>query len=108
LADAFRDAAARLRITLGDIAARIDHINSTPVDGLDSKDVIDVQISVADEDGLELVDMPTPTTLPATSSSSQQRNGHGRSAVMRETPTRRSLRDGHRADARSGRSCGAT
>jgi GrpB-like predicted nucleotidyltransferase (UPF0157 family) len=46
---AFRDIAGGLRDTLGDIAVRIDHVGSTSVPGLASKDVIDVQVSVADE-----------------------------------------------------------
>jgi GrpB-like predicted nucleotidyltransferase (UPF0157 family) len=46
---AFRDIAGRLRAVLGDIAVRIDHVGSTSVPGLASKDVIDVQVSVADE-----------------------------------------------------------
>ena len=46
---AFRDIAGGLRDTLGDIALRIDHVGSTSVPGLASKDVIDVQVSVADE-----------------------------------------------------------
>jgi GrpB-like predicted nucleotidyltransferase (UPF0157 family) len=50
---AFREVAARLRRELGDLATRIDPVGSTSVEGLDSKDVIDVQISVADEPGLE-------------------------------------------------------
>lgn len=43
---AFREVAGRLRITLGDRASRIDHIGSTSVPGLASKDVIDTQVSV--------------------------------------------------------------
>ncbi len=53
--DAFRDVAGRLRMTLGDSASRIDHIGSTSVPGLASKDVIDTQVSVerdADLDGV--------------------------------------------------------
>ncbi|MEV6138835.1 dephospho-CoA kinase [Nocardia sp. NPDC051990] len=39
---------ARLRVACGPAAARIDHIGSTAVPGLPAKDVIDVQITVAD------------------------------------------------------------
>lgn len=56
--DAFRDVAGRLRMTLGDEASRIDHIGSTSVPGLASKDVIDTQVSVerdADLDGVARV-----------------------------------------------------
>jgi GrpB-like predicted nucleotidyltransferase (UPF0157 family) len=38
--------AAGLRMALGDLAVRIDHIGSTAVPGLAAKDVIDVQITV--------------------------------------------------------------
>ena len=65
--DAFREVAGRLRLTLGDNASRIDHIGSTSVPGLASKDVIDTQVSVerdADLDGvardLEAVGWNTP------------------------------------------------
>jgi GrpB-like predicted nucleotidyltransferase (UPF0157 family) len=50
--DAFRDAADRLRMALGESAHRIDHIGSTSVPGLASKDVIDIQVSV--EHGTDL------------------------------------------------------
>jgi GrpB-like predicted nucleotidyltransferase (UPF0157 family) len=39
--------ASRLRHGLGDLAVRIDHIGSTAVPGLAAKDVIDIQITVA-------------------------------------------------------------
>jgi GrpB-like predicted nucleotidyltransferase (UPF0157 family) len=44
--DEFRRIAADLRAGLGDLALRIDHIGSTSVAGLDSKDVIDIQVTV--------------------------------------------------------------
>jgi Uncharacterized conserved protein len=43
----FLEAAAKLRVSLGDIALRIDHIGSTSISGLDAKPVIDIQISVS-------------------------------------------------------------
>jgi GrpB-like predicted nucleotidyltransferase (UPF0157 family) len=42
----FRDIAARLRMALGDLAVRIDHIGSTSVPGLPAKDRIDIQVTV--------------------------------------------------------------
>ena len=53
--DAFRDVASRLRMTLGDGAYRIDHIGSTSVAGLASKDVIDIQVSVEQDPDLDSV-----------------------------------------------------
>jgi GrpB-like predicted nucleotidyltransferase (UPF0157 family) len=53
--DAFRDAANRLRMALGESADRIDHIGSTSVPGLASKDVIDIQVSVEPGTDLETV-----------------------------------------------------
>ena len=53
--DAFRDAAARLRMALGEKADRIDHIGSTSVPGLASKDVIDIQVSVEHDTDLHSV-----------------------------------------------------
>jgi GrpB-like predicted nucleotidyltransferase (UPF0157 family) len=50
--ESFRDIASQLRMALGERAARIDHIGSTSVPGLASKDVIDVQVTV--EHGSEL------------------------------------------------------
>jgi GrpB-like predicted nucleotidyltransferase (UPF0157 family) len=49
-ADEFVQVATRLRVAAGDAAVRIDHIGSTAVPGLGAKDVIDVQITVADLD----------------------------------------------------------
>jgi GrpB-like predicted nucleotidyltransferase (UPF0157 family) len=53
--DAFLDVAGRLRTTVGDDAARIDHIGSTSVPGLAAKDVIDTQISIEREADLDRV-----------------------------------------------------
>jgi GrpB-like predicted nucleotidyltransferase (UPF0157 family) len=44
----FREIGRKVRAALGPIAARIDHVGSTAVPGLDAKPVIDVQISVPD------------------------------------------------------------
>ena len=49
----FLDIERRLRAALGEGATRIDHIGSTSVPRLAAKDVIDVQISVTDEPGME-------------------------------------------------------
>lgn len=49
----FREIAAEIRACLGDSALRIDHIGSTSVPGLASKDRIDVQITVADFDNFD-------------------------------------------------------
>jgi GrpB-like predicted nucleotidyltransferase (UPF0157 family) len=43
----FRLIASCLREGLGNLASRIDHIGSTSVPGLAAKDVIDIQITVA-------------------------------------------------------------
>src|SRR5829696_3942945 len=51
----FRELAAKLRSALGDLALRIDHIGSTSVPGLAAKDRIDVQVTVADFDRFEPV-----------------------------------------------------
>jgi GrpB-like predicted nucleotidyltransferase (UPF0157 family) len=53
-AEAFERVAAELRAVLGDDGARrVDHIGSTSVPGLASKDVIDVQVTVGDEAALD-------------------------------------------------------
>ncbi|POZ60091.1 GrpB family protein [Chromobacterium alticapitis] len=44
----FEIVAARLRAAMGEQALRIDHIGSTAVRGLAAKDVIDVQLTVAE------------------------------------------------------------
>lgn len=46
----FRQIASALRQALGTLALRIDHIGSTAVPGLPAKDVIDIQITVAQLD----------------------------------------------------------
>lgn len=46
----FARIAKLIRATLGDRALRIDHIGSTSVRGLDAKDTVDVQVTVADLD----------------------------------------------------------
>ena len=46
----FEELGARLRDALGEVARRIDHIGSTAVPGLAAKDIIDVQVTVADLD----------------------------------------------------------
>ena len=44
----FRELARSLRERLGDDALRIDHIGSTSVPGLAAKDLIDIQVTVAE------------------------------------------------------------
>ena len=51
----FQRVAAGVRALLGDRAVRVDHIGSTAVPALASKDVIDVQVTVGDEAGLDIV-----------------------------------------------------
>jgi len=48
--DEFRCLGQTLRTCLGELALRIDHIGSTSVPGLAAKDVIDVQVTVAELD----------------------------------------------------------
>jgi GrpB-like predicted nucleotidyltransferase (UPF0157 family) len=48
----FAESGARLRGAFGPLALAINHIGSTSVPGLDAKDVIDIQISVASLDPL--------------------------------------------------------
>ncbi|MGF6178279.1 GrpB-like predicted nucleotidyltransferase (UPF0157 family) [Ensifer sp. 4252] len=47
--------AAAIRQTLGDHALRIDHIGSTSIEGLAAKPIIDIQISVADLQLIEIL-----------------------------------------------------
>ncbi len=54
----FQAIATNLRRSLGKLALRVDHIGSTAVPGLPAKDVIDIQITVADLDD-RLVDAMT-------------------------------------------------
>ncbi len=60
--DQARRIVARLQTACGHRAARIDHIGSTAVPGLDAKDVIDIQVTVA---SLEVADELTEALLAA-------------------------------------------
>ena len=51
---------ARLRTTCGHRTSRIDHIGSTAIPGMDAKDVIDIQVTVA---SLEIADELTDALL---------------------------------------------
>ena len=53
---------ARLRTTCGHRAVRVDHVGSTAIPGLDAKDVIDVQVTVA---SLEVADELADALLAA-------------------------------------------
>ncbi|MDA2890803.1 dephospho-CoA kinase [Mycolicibacterium sp. BiH015] len=64
---------ARLRTACGHRAVRIDHIGSTAIPGLDAKDVIDVQVTVA---SLEVADELAEPLLAA---------GYVRTPVTRDT-----------------------
>ena len=46
----FETLATALRSALGDLALRVDHIGSTSLPGLAAKDVIDIQVTVAELD----------------------------------------------------------
>jgi len=54
----FCEIAQRIRKIIGDAALRIDHVGSTAVPGLGAKDVIDIQITVADLDETEELTRP--------------------------------------------------
>jgi GrpB-like predicted nucleotidyltransferase (UPF0157 family) len=54
----FTHLARRVRALVGSAATRIDHIGSTAVPGLAAKDVIDLQVTVADLDRVEGVKVP--------------------------------------------------
>lgn len=52
----FQQIGRQLRQVLGDTAVRIDHIGSTSVPDLPAKDIIDIQITVADLDNPAIVE----------------------------------------------------
>jgi len=54
----FRHLAGRIRASVGAAAARVDHIGSTSVPGLGAKDVIDIQVTVANLDDAVAVTRP--------------------------------------------------
>ena len=54
----FTQIATRIRSIVNDAAIRIDHIGSTAVPGLGAKDVIDIQITVADLDRVDNLTKP--------------------------------------------------
>ena len=56
----FRRVGAPVRVAMGDMAARIDHIGSTAVPGLAAKDVIDMQATVEALDKAALVTALAP------------------------------------------------
>ena len=56
--DHFASEASQLRAAMGSLALRIEHVGSTSVPGLAAKPVIDIQISVATLDGLEVYVAP--------------------------------------------------
>lgn len=51
----FQQIGRRLREVLGDTAARIDHIGSTSIPDLPAKDIIDIQVTVAELDDPAIV-----------------------------------------------------
>ncbi len=55
---AFAAEAARLRAALGEMALRIEHNGSTAVPGLAAKPVIDIQVSVAELQPMDLYRLP--------------------------------------------------
>jgi GrpB-like predicted nucleotidyltransferase (UPF0157 family) len=58
--DDFREIGSALREALGPLAVRIDHIGSTSVPGLAAKDVIDLQVTVAELDRAAIEAAVTP------------------------------------------------
>ena len=49
----FAELAAQIRMALGPLALRIDHVGSTAIPGLAAKPVIDVQVSVETFDDID-------------------------------------------------------
>ncbi len=56
--DHFASEACHLRTAMGGLSLRIEHVGSTSVPGLAAKPVIDIQISVATLDGLDVYIAP--------------------------------------------------
>lgn len=56
----FQHHAQLIRAALGSLALRIDHIGSTSVPGLDAKDVVDMQVTVAHLDPVQLAGALAP------------------------------------------------
>jgi Uncharacterized conserved protein len=54
----FRHLAEGMRQAFGPVAIRIDHIGSTAIPGLAAKPIIDIQVSVADFEPLDLYRLP--------------------------------------------------
>jgi GrpB-like predicted nucleotidyltransferase (UPF0157 family) len=54
----FSHLAQPIRHVLGPVAVRIDHIGSTAIPGLAAKPIIDIQVSVADFEPLDLYRLP--------------------------------------------------
>lgn len=53
--DEFLDIGGRIRVALGNLALRVDHIGSTSVPKLAAKDIIDIQVTLPDFEQLEAV-----------------------------------------------------
>ncbi|WP_422660611.1 GrpB family protein [Paenibacillus sp. EC2-1] len=50
----FKEIGKEIRQALGQTAIRIDHIGSTSIEGLDAKPIVDIQVSVARLEAIEL------------------------------------------------------